>query len=80
MRSRNLKRVNLEWNSILFVCFFYWSLERFHLVDATTSKYGVWNNSCGTSCAEDKLFILQNKTEIGSQNWSECDRNIESKY
>jgi len=79
MRSRNLKTVNLGWKSILFVCYFYWSVERFRLVDATTSKYSVWNNSFGTSCAEDKLFILHNKTEIGGQNWSECDKNIQSK-
>ena len=79
MRSRFLKTVNLGRNSVLFVCFFYWSLDRFRLVDSTTSKYNVWNNSCGTSCGEDKLFFLSNKTELGCHNWSECDRNIRSK-
>ena len=63
MRSGVLKTANLGWNSILFVCYFCWSLERFRLVDSTTSKYSAWNNCCGTSCAEDKQFFLTNKTE-----------------
>lgn len=79
MRSGVLKTANLGWNSILFVCYFCWSLENFRLVDSTTSNYSVCNNSCGTSCAEEKLFFLTNKTEIGGHNWSEYDRNIQSK-
>jgi hypothetical protein len=79
MRTRSLKTVNLGWNSILFVCYFYWSLERFRFVGATISKYSVCNISCDTSCAEDRQLILLNKTEIGCHNWSEYDGNIQSK-
>jgi hypothetical protein len=77
MEPRHVKAVNLGWKNTLFVCYFYWSLERFRLVDSTIPSYSVWNNSC--SCAEDKQVILPNKTEIGGQDWSECDRNIQSK-
>jgi hypothetical protein len=34
MRPQLLKAVNLGWESTFFVCYFYWSLERFRLVDA----------------------------------------------
>lgn len=79
MRPQYLKTVNLGWKSTLFVCHFYWSLERFKLVDSTISSYSVWNNTCGTSCAEDKQFILPNKKEIEGNDWLECDRNIQGK-
>jgi hypothetical protein len=79
MRPGYLKTVNLRWSSAVIVCYLCWSLERFRLVDATTSKYSVCNNTYATFSVEDKKFILPKAAEIRGQNGSEYDSNVSSK-
>jgi hypothetical protein len=84
MRLRAFVKVKTCLSSVLFVCYFGWSLDKIRLVNCTAESFNLWNNNNNNNdnndnndditasfCIDDKCSVFKQKTQALCENRKE---------
>jgi hypothetical protein len=74
MKLRDFVKVKTCLSSVLFVCYFGWSLDKIRIVNCTAESVNLWNNNdniTASNSIDDKCSVFKQETQALCENRKE---------